>query len=162
MLVERHVFHSDLGEAGGSRLLAWCRAQGADTFSVTTIGAEPELSASATALEQRLATFAVNPQRIRPIAEPQPGSYWTHPADVWELNDETAAILLECFPRGLLTYFPDNGAWFENPCVYRGAELMLGIISHEGEGVLRIEAREQLALDQSEMAYRLKAEWVGY
>jgi hypothetical protein len=39
---------------------------------------------------------------------------------------------------------------------------MLGIISHENEGILRIQASEQLALDQSDIPYRLEGEWVGY
>jgi hypothetical protein len=81
---------------------------------------------------------------------------------LWELNDATEAILLQSFPKGLLTYTPTDGAWCEDPCLFRGPELMLGVISHEDEGVLRIEPAEQLALDQSEIAYRVKGEWVGY
>ena len=81
---------------------------------------------------------------------------------LWELNDTTEAYLLKCFPRGLVTYETTRGSWCEDPCVYRGDELMLGIVSHENEGVLRIEAREQLTLDQSEMPYRLRGRYVGY
>jgi hypothetical protein len=39
---------------------------------------------------------------------------------------------------------------------------MLGVISHEGEGILRIQASEHLCLDQAGLPYRLKGEWVGY
>ncbi len=73
------------------------------------------------------------------------------------MRRESAGILLEYFPHGLLTYLPSDDAWREDPCLFRRGELMLGIISHEGEGVLRIEPREQLALDQSSEVVGLSA-----
>ena len=162
MLVERYVFHEDLGKPGGERLLAWCRSLGADSFTFTVIGTPPELEQQAAVIEAPLEPFRTSPTRIRAIPEGQPGSYWTQLSVLWELNDTTEAYLLKCFPRGLVTYETTKGSWCEDPCVYRGDELMLGIISHENEGVLRIEAREQLALDQSEIPYRLKGRYVGY
>ena len=162
MLVERYVFHEDLGKPGGERLLTWCRSLGADSFTFTVIGTPPELEQQAAMIEAPLAPFRISPTRIRAIPEGQPGSYWTRVSALWELNDTTETYLLKCFPRGLVTYLPTEGSWCEDPCLYRGDELMLGIISHENEGVLRIEAREQLALDQSEMPYRLKRRYVGY
>lgn len=162
MYIERYVLHNDLGKAGGERLLAWCRLNGSDSFTVSAIGSEPELSVAGAAFDQRLMSFAIDPRRIRAIDPPAPGSYWTHPTQLWELNDASAAILLECFPRGLLTYYPENAVWFEDPCLYRGAELMLGAISHEAEAVLRLESSEQLTLDQSKIPYRLKGEWIAY
>ena len=162
MLVERHVFHDDLGAAGAERLFLWCQERGADTFTVSVIGAEPGITFAAASLEERLTPFRVDPRRVRAIPAPEPGSSWTNPSQLWVFNAETMAVLRGCFPRGLLTYFPENGAWFEDPCLYRGGELMLGVISHEGEAVLRIEARQQLELDQSGISYRLKGEWVGF
>ena len=162
MLVERHVFHADLGEAGSSRLLTWYRALGADSFTFTVIGTPPESERDAAAIEAPLGPFGLPASRIRAIPEGQPGSYWTRVTALWELNDSTEATLLRCFPTGLLTYLPLNGSWCEDPCLFRGEELMLGIISHENEGVLRIHASEQSVLDQSDIPYRLKGEWVGY
>ena len=93
MHVERHLFHSDLDRAGGARLLAWCVAHGADSFTVSVIGSEPQLAVVAAALEQSLRPFAVEPRRIRASAPPAPGNNWIHPAQLWELNDASAAIL---------------------------------------------------------------------
>ena len=163
MLVERHVFHDDLGKQGGERLLAWCRSLGADSFTFTVIGSPPELERQAAMIEAPLEPFRISPTRVRAIPEGQPGSHWTHVSVLWELNDATEAYLLRCFPDGVLTYSPAvEDGWCEDPCFFRGDELMLGIISHENEGVLRIEAREQLTLDQSELPYRLAGRWVGY
>jgi hypothetical protein len=92
----------------------------------------------------------------------QPGSYWTRATALWELNETTEAELLRNFSAGFLTYTPSGSSWCEDPSVFRNGELMLGIISHESEGVLRIRASEQLLLDQLELPYRLKGEWVGY
>ena len=162
MLLERHVFHEDLGKLGGERLLDWCRAHGADAFTFTVIGSAPDLAHQAAAIETPLEPYALPSGRIRAIPEGEPGSLWTKVPVLWELTDETEAILRACFPDGLLTYVPTLGSWCEDPCLFRGEELMLGVISHEHEGVLRIEARQQLALDQADLPYRLKGEWVGY
>jgi hypothetical protein len=162
MIVERHVFHSDLGRDGGARLLRWCRDRGADAFTFTVIGTPPDLERDAAAIEAPLAPFQLAPTRIRAMPEGQPGSSWTSVSALWDLTDATEETLLQCFPEGLLTYLPTRSSWCEDPCVFRGDELMLGIISHEHEGVLRIHASEQLALDQADILYRLKGEWVGY
>jgi hypothetical protein len=162
MLVERYVFHSDLGESGGARLLSWCRERGADAFTFTVIGTPPQLATDAAAIEAPLEPFRLSPTTIRRLPEGQAGSSWINVTALCKLNDTTEAMLLQCFPKGLLTYFPTDRSWCEDPCVFRGDELMLGIVSHEGEGVLRIHAHEQLALDQSGIVYRLKSECVGY
>jgi hypothetical protein len=38
---------------------------------------------------------------------------------------------------------------------------MLGIVSHEGEGVPRIWPDEQRLVDEAGIPYRMKGEWVG-
>ena len=161
-IVQRHVFHADLGMAGGEQLLRWCRDHGADAFTFTVIGTPPDLQRDAAEIEAPMEPFRLDPTRIRAIPLGQPGSSWTDLSALWELNDATEEVLLRCFPNGILTYRPRPGSWCEDPCLFRGPELMLGIVSHENEGVLRIQASEQLALDQSNLAYRLKGEWVGY
>jgi hypothetical protein len=146
VLVERYVFHEDLGKPGGERLLAWCRSLGADSFTFTVIGTPPALERLAAVIEAPLASFRISPAKLR-----------TQVDVLRELNDTTEAYLLKCFPHGLLTYAPARGiAWCENPCLFRADEMMLGVISHEDAGVLCIEAREQLTLDQSELPYRLE------
>jgi hypothetical protein len=162
MFIERHVFHADLGAAGGARLLDWCREHGADSFTFTVIGTPPQLESDAAAIEAPLETYRLPISRISAIPEGAPGSHWSQVTTLWELNDATQAILLRNFPRGLLTYLPSDRSWCEDPWVFREGELMLGVISHESEGVLRIRPSEQLALDQLEIPYRLKGEWVGY
>ena len=162
MLVERYVFHADLGEPGGRRLLSWCRSQGADSFTFTVIGSPPDLERDAAMIEAPLEPYRIPATNVRAIPDGEPGSKWTRVSVLWELDDTTEAVLLGCFPRGLLTYAPIRGSWCEDPRLFRGDELMLGIVSHENEGVLRIHAREQPALDQSELPYRLRGEWAGY
>lgn len=161
MTVQRHVFHADLGKEGGQRLLDWCRTHGADSFTFAVIGSPPDLERQAAAITAPLEPFRIARSRIRVVPEGQPGNFWTNVPVLWELNDATEAILLRFFPHGLLTYTPTNNVWCEDPCLFRGERLMLGITSHEGEGILRIEASEELALDRSEIPNRLDGEWVG-
>lgn len=162
MLIERHVFHADLGSTGGARLLEWCRDQGADSFTLTVIGTPPQLESDAAAIEAPLERFRLPPDRIRSLPEGKPGGFWSQVTALWELNEKSQEILLRNFPKGLLTYIPSDRSWCEDPWIFRKGDLMLGIISHESEGVLRIRADEQLSLDQLEIPYRLKGEWVGY
>jgi hypothetical protein len=162
MVIERHVFHADLGVAGGARLLEWCRELGADSFTFTVIGTPPQFESDAAAIEAPLEPFRLPTSQIRSVPEGESGSFWSQVKSLWELNDATQAMLLRNFPRGLLTYVPSDRSWCEDPWIFREGELMLGLISHEGEGVLRIRANEQLSLDQLEIPYRLKGEWVGY
>jgi hypothetical protein len=162
MIIERHLFHADLGIAGGVRLLEWCRAQGANSFTFTVIGTPPQLESDAASIEAPFEPYRLPASRVHEIPDGQPGSYWTRVTALWELNETTQAELLRNFPAGFLTYRPSDSSWCEDPCVFRDGELMLGIISHESEGVLRIRGTEQLLLDQLELPYRLKGEWVGY
>ena len=55
----------------------------------------------------------------------------------------------------------ENGARLEDPVLYCGLEIVLGIVSREGEGVPRIQLHEWQLLDETGIPYRMKIEWVG-
>ena len=58
--------------------------------------------------------------------------------ELWELNDTSIEALKQALPAGLLTYDPSEQWWFEDPILYRGGKLMLGVLSHEAFAVLRL------------------------
>jgi hypothetical protein len=63
------------------------------------------------------------------------------------------------FARGPFRYEP-SGAWYEDPVLFRKGEMMLGIVTHESEGVLLVNAAERAELDSLGFTYRTKGEWV--
>ena len=161
-LLTLHVFAADFPETQGRALLAWCLAHGADTFTVRVIGAPPGVEAYGAALDASLASFAVAASHIPVIPKDQQGTYWTRPPQLWRLTPQSAEVLWKAMNGNLLSYFPEGDAWLEDPAFYRGPDLLLGIISHESEGVLRIRPAEQLSLHEAGIPYRLKGEWAGY
>jgi hypothetical protein len=92
----------------------------------------------------------------------QPGARWTSPQQLWGLNAASAEILWSEPKGGLLTYYSNGEAWLENPALYRGPDLMPGIVSHESEGVLRVRPEEQALLDEANIPYRRIGEWIEY
>jgi hypothetical protein len=83
------------------------------------------------------------------------------PVALWRINNETIGTLHQCFPNGLLgnpTYAEEG--WFEDPVLYRDEELMLGTVSHEGEGVLSIGAAEYPLVTALGILTRDSAQWI--
>jgi hypothetical protein len=160
-LVTLHIFDSDLLTIQSRALLDWCVARGADTFTVNVVGCDPEFQQYCATVEERFARYAVPKKEFGPIPQGPPGGAWTQPRYLWSLTSESADILWSELKRGLVSCSYENGAWLEDPVLYRGREIMLGIVSHENEGVLRIRPDEQHLLDTAAIPYRLKGEWMG-
>ena len=64
----------------------------------------------------------------------------------WTLCDESIAALLPFLARGVLHHAPAPDGWLDDLAVYRDGELLLGIVSHEREGVLRLRDDEHAAV----------------
>ncbi len=70
----------------------------------------------------------------------------TRSTKLWKLNPVTIGALKQALPNGLLAYDPVERGWFEDPIFYRAGDLMLGVLSHEAFGVLRISDGESARL----------------
>jgi hypothetical protein len=82
--------------------------------------------------------------------------------DLWSLTLETIELLKEYFSEGLFTYPTsewDNGC-LEDPTFYRGGTLMLGIVSHEREGVLTLTAGEHDEVEGLGLATHQRSRWI--
>jgi hypothetical protein len=158
-----HVFDDDLApDARDRALLDWCLSRGADAFTLSIIETSGGSREFGDALEARLAPYECSVSEVHRVGEGQPGAYWTRPSRLWRLTAASADILWAALDGSLLSYYPSGDSWCEDPKLYRAGELMLGVISHESEGVLRIRPDEQVLLDMAELPYRLQGEWVGY
>ena len=45
---------------------------------------------------------------------------------------------------------------------YRHGELILGVVLHEGEGILRVTSEERQLLERDGFPFRISGEYVGY
>lgn len=124
----------DFTEGETWRLWQWCIDHGADECAVGL----PFWPA-----------MAPNPLRPFYVAnarrEVHTGSEHWGEIDLYRTGRESTAALRTLFPSGLFqgpTWDTDHG-WPEDPAAYRGGELMFWIISHEGDGELRVSPSEQ-------------------
>jgi len=69
------------------------------------------------------------------------------PTERWTLDETSIIALKEALGEGLFQYDPLQDGWFEDPILYRDGELMLGVLSHEAFGVLRLTDSESQELD---------------
>ena len=157
----RFIATEDLDAEQTWRLAEWCLARGADEFGLTIMGLQghPEpfndrfLAATA---DYRL------PEAPRPHATTYVGQDDRRPTPLWAASAGLLATLREFFPEGLFTYMTSahEEGWLEDPTLYREGEIMLGVVSHEGEGFLRLTALEAVQLAALGIPTRDAGTWV--
>ena len=136
-------------------LLWWALERGADEFSVTGILTEGGSRDAFDAFD-RLA----DQHKLPPQPRYQLGGK-VEMTELWRFNPDTINALRVAFPRGYFQYFPED-AWFEDLMVYRQGELILGVITHESEGVVRVTLEDRRELDGRWLVYDTKGQYVGY
>jgi hypothetical protein len=155
------VFGEDLPDDKAWHLLEWCHSRGADEFTLFGIVCEGSSDAPLREFDRLAKPFRRSRASRRHLSGPA-GKGLIYETDLFELNSETISALRVAFPQGIFDYYPASSAWFEDLEVFRAEEMMLGVITHEHEGVLRVSPEERALLDKAGIAYRLKGEWVGY
>jgi hypothetical protein len=81
---------------------------------------------------------------------------------LWTLTSESTAALRSWLPKGILYCYVPSDAWLEDLILYRRGLMMLGVISHEGEGVLRVSAPERDELLALGFVFEPYGQWVRY
>ena len=81
---------------------------------------------------------------------------------LWKLTSASLAALQAFLSEGIFTYQSDEDAWLEDLTLYRHGELMLGIVSHEAEGILRVTPEERQSLERDGFPFRAAGAYVGY
>jgi|GEM_PF-910823 len=143
--VTRYVLERSLRGGRGETLLRWLLDHGADEFSITVMALQGVPAPVADAFEDAMGSFelARAPRRV-PSSPASLDS--TRVVRLWTLSEESLALLLGFFPLGLFHSAAGPDGWFEDLAIYRAGELLLGILSHEGEGVLCLTADEHAAV----------------
>jgi hypothetical protein len=157
----RHIAAHGVSPEVTPRLLRWLLAAGADELTLTVMALQGEPAAVADAFEDALAPFALPPARRRVLVDADgPGS--TRVVRRWTLSEASLAALLPFVARGLFHAAPGPAGWLEDLAVYRAGELVLGVVTHEQEGTLRLTAIEHAHVASLGVQSTEGDEWVGY
>jgi hypothetical protein len=140
--VQRFLAPSDFSAADSWRLVDWCRTIGADEFTIDCVAANDVLWPKRWESFEKLIHRFFRGDETRERMSGRTADELTRSTKIWELNDATAAALAYALPAGLLGYDPSDESSFENPIIYRRGQLLLGVLSHEAFGVLRLSNEE--------------------
>jgi len=159
-LVTRFFSFDDLTPAQGWDLLAWCRTHGADEFTLSAL-VSPTESERMKAFFARLDEHQRPPASRRLLSAPVGGSL-TRDVPLWPLTDKTEQLLREGWPAGFVSRHNDVDLWLEDLAVYREGEFMMGVLTHENGGVLRVTELELTDLRRAGFPDRDEVPWVGF
>jgi len=143
--VVRRLDPESVPAAATGPLLRALVAMGADELTVAVRSLADEAAPVADAFEDALALFELPPARRRVLVDVEE-SDGTRTVRRWTLSEASVAALLPFLARGPLHHAPTPEGWLEDLVVYRGGEIVLGVVSHEREGVLRLGAAEHAAI----------------
>jgi hypothetical protein len=140
--IQRFLAPSDFTQADTWRLVEWCLSIGANELTIDCLSADPQTEPAIwPAFAKSLAPFMRSAEKRERMSGPTADDL-VRQTPLWELNRQTVEVLQRGLPRGLFGYDPAENGWFEDPILYRGGQLMLGVLSHEAFGVLRISEAE--------------------
>lgn len=143
----RYLSTDDLDADQSWRLVEWCLANGAEEIGLTLMSLQGHPAPFCDRVEAALASFQI-PNAPRPHSVTYQGQADIRPAQLWTATLASLAALRPFFADGLFTYLtsPHEEGWVEDPTLYRDGEIMLGVVSHEGEGFLHLSALEVAGL----------------
>jgi hypothetical protein len=141
MLEARRISPSGLTADATPRLLAWLLAHGADELTVAVMALRDEPGPVADAFEDALAPFELP---VAPRRMPGTDAAAALARDVrrWALTADSLAALLPFLSHGLFEPHVGPSGWLEDLAIRRRGELVLGVVTHEREAVLRLTAAE--------------------
>lgn len=164
--VTLHLFAEDYSPPQFWRLVRWCKDHSAGEWNVTVLKTRKGKKSGTDMLnrfDEQAAPFRLPDARRRHLtSQGASGSGFIRPLELWRLTSKSLTFLEEAFPVGVFRYDAGADGWMEDPMFYRQGELMLGVVSHEGEGILRVTPEERRQLEQDGFPFRLHGTYVGY
>jgi hypothetical protein len=160
-LVTRYILEEDFKPEQSWRLAEWCIDRGGDAFSLSLMGVDGEPAPDCDALQVALTHWSLGEQH-RPVVSSRDGKP-TAMVPVWRADRESVAMVRRFFCDTLLNYWLDTDrGWLEDPVFWRGDEIMLAVISHEQEGVLRLTASEHREAQSAGFVTRESGRWAAW
>ena len=145
MLEIRYVTEDALRGDRGPRLLRYLLDNGANEFSITVMALQDTPAPFADAFEDELGLFEHEPA-LRRVVIPAGSTEVTRLIRLWEFNQTTCERVLSFVDDGLFHWPAGPDGWLEDLMIFRDGELVLGLLSSEREGVLRLTQEEHVAV----------------
>ncbi|MBK6487840.1 MAG: hypothetical protein IPF98_13405 [Gemmatimonadetes bacterium] len=143
MLVTRHLSEHSLRGDRAQQLLRFLLEHGADEFSITVMSLLDTPAPFADAFEDELAPYE-RPVAARRVVTTVETVDVKRPVRLWTFSEASLARLLSFVDTGLLHWPAGPDGWLEDLAIYRHGDLVLGLLSHEREGVLRLTPQEHV------------------
>ncbi len=161
MLEVRYIFEHGLRGERGQQLLRYLLQRGADEFSITVVALQDTPAPFADAFEDELARYERAAARRRVLSGADAHDL-VRPVRLWVFNEGSLERLLSFVDRSLFRWPAGPDGWLEDLTVYRHGELLLGLVSHEQEGVLRLTPQELAEVTALDIPFEATAESISY
>jgi len=157
-VLNRFIFKDDFADQQSWNLLDWCAMHGGDEFSVAMLSLQDSPAPFLKRAEKLLEAFVLPPAPREFVV----GDPLIREAPLWALNSESVKVLKELFPEGLFMY--PTSEWeegcIEDPTFYRRGALLLGVVSHEGEGQVSVTEAELAELEHAGYKMFSHSKWL--
>ncbi len=146
-LITLHLFAEDYPRLKSWQLIQWCKVHGADEWTVTAISVKGAASGLFDRFDETMTSFRLADAPRRHLTAYR-NALFIRTAELWKLTSASLAALQEFLSEGIFMNRSGADGWFEDLILYRQGELMLGVVSHEGEGILRVTGEDRQLLER--------------
>ena len=160
-LAVRHLYAADYEVSRSWQLVKWCLKQGADEWTISQRPDRRYRSGFLPRFEEATALYHLSPAERRQLTA-KTEYLFIRSTPLWRLNSASLAVLQEFLPEGLFSSPGGRGSILEDPTFYRKGKFMLGVVSHENEGIVHVSARECDLLTAEGFVLRPFGAMVGY
>lgn len=165
-LVALSISAEDYDPVKSRQLMSWCQKHGADEWTISAVTAKGTQNDWPERFDEAAKPFLLPTVKRRSLTAQRPLSQnnFIRPAKLYRLSSKSLAVLHEFLPDGLFTmnYEISKDGLLEDPVFYRRGEFMLGVVSHEHEGIVRVTKAEQRLLETEGFVFRPRGLYVGY
>ncbi len=164
-LITLHLYAEDYDSLKSWQLATWCKKRGANEWTLAEVRvkrAETTLFERFEELTQHFRLPQTKKRRSLYYGRAAGPNSFIRPTPLWRLTSASLAVIQEFLPDGLFTNKGGKEVGFEDPIFYRNGEFMLGVVSHEKEGILRVTQTERGMLEAEGFPFRPFGTYVGY
>ena len=132
---------------------------GADEFTIACTGSREATVPYWSVVSAGIKPFSRGKQQ-RPVFTSEADGLRVVETDIWAISKGSLGVLKTMLHGNIFEYRSDQSAFLEDPILYRGEQLFLGVVSHEGEGIVFLRPKEMKSFISLGVSYRTKGEWV--
>ena len=164
-LITLSIHSDDYERITSWQLARWCKNHGANDFTIAGVTVKRAGRTLFERFDEMTEPFRLPNAKRRSLTARGSGSRpnaFIRSTELWRLTSASYAVLQEFLPDGLFTNKSIQDCRFEDPVFYRNGDFMLGVVSHEHEGIVRVTEAERHLLIAEGFKFRTRGSYVGY